>query len=141
MEIMYKDTKEFTEKQLEELFLSVNWKSGKYPKRLAAAMKNSSVVISAWYCDELVGLIRSLDDGATTAFIHYLLVKPDYQNYHIGGTLLSKLLEHYENYLYIKIMPSDKNTIPFYKKFGFNLYDNYCAMEIDRLETSSDELP
>ena len=141
MEITYKDTKEFTENQLRELFVSVNWKSGEYPKRLVAAMKNSSIVISAWNGDELIGLIRSLDDGATTAFIHYLLVKPSYQRFHIGSALLSKLLKHYEKYLYVKIMPSDKKTIPFYQKFGFEMYDNYSAMEIDRMDTSLDELP
>ncbi len=141
MEITYKELKEFTKEQLSELFLSVGWKSGKYPTRLEAAMRNSSVVISAWDSSELVGLIRSLDDGATTAFIHYLLVKPAYQKYHIGGTLLTKMLEHYRDYLYIKIMPSDKKTIPFYRKYGFAIYDNYCAMEIDRMDDSSDELP
>ena len=141
MEIEYREQKEYTEEQLEKLFLSVNWESAKYPKRLVTAMKNSSLVISAWYNNELIGLIRSLDDKATTAFIHYLLVQPKYQKYHIGGTLLSKLLEHYKNYLYIKIMPSDKSTILFYEKYGFKQYENYCAMEIKRLDYLRDELP
>lgn len=47
MGIAYKTSKEFSEKQLEELFRSVHWKSGKFSKRLAAAMKNSSIAISA----------------------------------------------------------------------------------------------
>lgn len=34
MEITYKDTKDFTEKQVEQLFLSINWLSGRYPQRL-----------------------------------------------------------------------------------------------------------
>lgn len=141
MRIEYKELKEYTEEQLEKLFLSVNWDSAKYPKRLAAAMRNSSLVISAWDNEELVGLVRSLDDGATTAFIHYLLVQPQYQKYHIGSTLLSKLLEHYKRYLYVKIMPSDKAVVPFYEKHGFRLYDHYCAMEIERLGCLEDELP
>ena len=133
MDIKFKETKEFTKQQLEQLFLSVNWSSGKYPERLVRAMKNSSNVISAWDDDKLVGLIRSLDDGETVAFIHYLLVNPSYQNYHIGKELMERLLDKYKDILYIKIMPSDPKTIPFYEKFGFKQYDNYSALEIMRL--------
>ena len=32
--------------------------------------------------------------------------------------------------LYIKVMPSDPKTIPFYEKFGFQQYENYSAMLI-----------
>ena len=133
MEIKYKEEKEFTEQQLKALFLSVHWESAKYADKLVKAMKNSSVVISAWYDDRLIGLIRSLDDGITTAFVHYLLVDPEFQKYHIGGTLMQKLLAHYDDYLYIKIMPSDPTVKPFYEKYGFVEYDNYSAMEIKRL--------
>ena len=83
--------------------------------------------------DNLIGLVRSLDDGEAVAFIHYLLVRPEYQKHHIGGSLLTKLLAYYESYLYVKMMPSDKALIPFYEKYGFRIYDNYTAMEIDRL--------
>ena len=133
MDIKFKETKEFTKEQLDQLFLSVNWKSGKYPDRLVKAMKNSSHVISAWDGDKLVGLIRSLDDGETVAFIHYLLVHPSYQNYHIGKELMERLMDKYKDILYVKIMPSDPKTIPFYERFGFKQYDNYSAMEIMRL--------
>lgn len=109
------------------------WKSGSYAERLVTAMRNSSHVITAWYGDNLIGLVRSLDDGEAVAFIHYLLVRPEYQKHHIGGSLLTKLLAYYESYLYVKMMPSDKALIPFYEKYGFRIYDNYTAMEIDRL--------
>ncbi len=56
--IEYKQTKEFTVDQLQRLFLSVNWESGKYPEKLVRAMLNSSRVISAWDVDKLVGLVR-----------------------------------------------------------------------------------
>ena len=39
MEIRYKDTKSFKAEDLERLFLSINWESGKYPEKLARAMK------------------------------------------------------------------------------------------------------
>lgn len=45
MKIEYKEIKEFSCEELEKLFLSVNWESGKYPEKLQRAMKNSSVVV------------------------------------------------------------------------------------------------
>ena len=79
MNIEFKDTKDFTEKEVEELFLSVGWLSGQYPSRLIKALKSSSLVVTAWDGNKLVGLIRALDDGEMVFFLHYLLVQPDYQ--------------------------------------------------------------
>ncbi|SHJ06890.1 GNAT family N-acetyltransferase [Pseudobutyrivibrio xylanivorans] len=126
--IEYKQTTEFTADQLQRLFLSVNWESGKYPEKLVRAMLNSSRVISAWDGDKLIGLVRALDDGETVAFLHYLLVDPAYQGYHIGDNLMKQIMSFYENLLYVKIIPSDPKTIPFYEKYGFRQYDNYSAM-------------
>ena len=74
MEIKYKTIKEFNKIELEDLFLSVGWSSGKYPEQLVIAMKNSYSVVSAWDGDKLVGLINALSDGIMTAYFHYLLV-------------------------------------------------------------------
>ncbi|MGM9522002.1 MAG: GNAT family N-acetyltransferase [Oscillospiraceae bacterium] len=131
--ITYKETKEFTAAELERLFLSVNWESGRYPGRLQRGLRNSSQVISAWDGDKLVGLVRGIDDGETVALLHYLLVDPEYQGLSIGRELMERIMAKYSGLLYIKIMPSDPATIPFYKKFGFDIYDNYSAMEIKRL--------
>lgn len=131
--IEYKYTKEYTPGDIERLFLSVNWESGKYPDKIVKGLRNSSHVISAWDGERLVGLIRALDDGETVGFLHYLLVDPEYQGYHIGGKLMELCLEQMKNLLYVKIMPSDPDTIRFYKKYGFEAYDNYSALEIKRL--------
>ena len=133
MNIRYCETKVFSAKQLEALFLSVGWESGRYPDKLVRAMRGSSRVISAWDGERLVGLVRSLDDGESVAFLHYLLVHPAYQGKHIGANLIERILKPYRNYMYIKLMPSDPQTVPFYEKFGFRCYDNYTVMQIARL--------
>lgn len=58
MEIKYKKIKNFTEKELQELFLSVEWDSRNYPDKLKKAIKNSHVVYSAEDNEKLVGLIN-----------------------------------------------------------------------------------
>ena len=90
--ITYRETKDFTAEELERLFLSVGWDSGRYPEQLRRGMKNSGQVISAWDGDKLIGLVRGLDDGETVAFLHYLLVDPAYQGQHIGQELMKRIL-------------------------------------------------
>lgn len=96
-------------------------------------LRNSSAVISAWDGKRLVGLVRGLDDGETVAFLHYLLVDPEYQKRGIGKALMVRILAEYSNMLYVKIMPSDLKSVRFYEKFGFKSFDNYSAMQISRL--------
>lgn len=55
MNIIYKETKELNAKDLQDLFLSMEWSSGHYPEKLAIAMQNSSTVYTAWSADKLVG--------------------------------------------------------------------------------------
>lgn len=128
MPITYRTTKEFTPESLQRLFRSVRWESGNYPDKLARAMANSTAVVSAWDGDRLVGLVRALSDGETVAFLHYLLVDPAYQGQHIGDELMRRILAPMADLLYVKIMPSDPATIPFYARYGFRQYDHYSAM-------------
>ena len=122
--IIYKETNSFTAQQLGSLFNSVGWLSGNYPDQLVQAMENSSTVFSAWSGNELVGLINVLDDSILTAYIHYVLVSPDFQKVGIGRTLVSMVQEKYKNFLYILVMIEDKKNIPYYKKFGFTVADS-----------------
>lgn len=133
MNIIFKDTKDFTQEQVEELFLSVHWLSGKYPQQLTKALKASSTVITAWDGEKLIGLIRALDDGGMVAFLHYLLVHPDYQGHGIAVRLLTMIKEKYKDYLYINLMPDEKKNITFYEKHGFKVLEEGAAMQIRNL--------
>ena len=128
--IKYTEEKIFTQEQVQNLFLSVNWNSGNYPERLYKALMNSSTVLTAWDYDKLVGLIRVLDDTQMLAQIHYVLVHPDYQGRGIAGRMIEYIKEKYKNFLYIDVMPEDKANAPFYEKHGFSLMENGAALQI-----------
>lgn len=51
MVLSYTDTKEFSPAALEELFLSVQWESGRHPERLARALLHYGAVFSAGWRD------------------------------------------------------------------------------------------
>lgn len=128
--LKYAEEKIFTQEQVQQLFLSINWVSGNYPKRLCKALMNSSTVLTVWDGDFLVGLIRVLDDTEMLAQIYYVLVHPDYQRKEIASKMIGYIKEKYKDFMYLEVMPEDKNNMLFYKKNGFTLMENGIAMQI-----------
>lgn len=92
------------------MFLSVGWVSGAYPSRLHKALMNSSTVITAWDGGRLVGLARVIDDSELVAYMHYVLVDPEYHVRGIAGRMIEMVKEKYKNYLYIEIMPEERKN-------------------------------
>lgn len=130
MNITYTEEKIFTQQQVQKLFLSVGWISGNYPERLYKALMHSSTVITAWNGEHLVGLVRVLDDSEMVAYMHYVLVNPDYQAHGIAGTMVEMVKEKYKDYLYIEIMPEESKNATFYQRFGFQVMKDGVAMQI-----------
>jgi len=127
-------TQVLSSKQLENLFLSVEWSSGHYPDKLAIAMQNYETVYTAWDGDTLVGLISAMDDGIMTAYIHYLLVRPEYQGKGIGEQLIERTKEKYKDYLRIVLVAYDKEC-GFYEHCGFKKGEDETPMFITTLWT------
>ena len=134
MNIEYKDTKELSTEDLKDLFLSVDWSSGHYPEKLAVAMCNSGSVFTAWDGDKLVGLVNALDDGIMTAYIHYMLINPQYQGQGIGKNLLQRIKEKYKDYLRIVLISYDEE-VKFYEHCGFEDGGEKTSMFITSLWT------
>ena len=130
MEITYKNDKSYSADDVKNLFLSVDWLSGKYPERLKKALDNCETVITAWDGKKLVGLINAIDDGELTAYIHYLCVNPEYQGLGIGGELLKQMKGKYRDYLYIILIAENKGLIEYYTKNGFEHMDGTFVLEV-----------
>ena len=129
MSITYTEEKRFTQQQVQELFLSVGWISGQYPSRLYKALQNSSTVVTAWDGDKLVGLARVLDDTELVAYMHYVLVRPDYHGRGIARALVERVKEKYRDYLYLELMPEERKNAAFYEKLGFQVMEDGVAMQ------------
>ena len=76
-------------------------------------MRNFETVISAWDGDKLVGMTCTMDDGIMTAYVHYLLVRPNYQDHGIGKHLVDKIKDIYKDYLRIVAVGYD-DEVGFY---------------------------
>ena len=134
MNIEYSEQHEFEKNELERLFLSVNWSSGHFPDKLVLAMRNYKAVYSAWDGDKLVGLIAAMDDGIMNAYVHYLLVHPDYQLEGIGKELVERVKNHYKDYMRIVVVAYDEE-MKFYEYCGFEKAEDASPMFITELWT------
>ena len=118
MNITFQDTHEFSKKELERLFLSVEWSSGHFPEKLVVAMQNFKTVFSAWDGDKLIGMVCAMDDGVMNAYVHYLLVDPAYHGHHVGRTLVDMVKNKYRDYLRVAVIAYD-DELTFYQNCGF----------------------
>lgn len=96
-------------------------------------MGNYGSVISAWDDDQLVGLISTMDDGVMTAYIHYLLVDPNYQS-QVGKKLLELTTAKYKDYLRI-VLIAYEDRATFYHHCGFDTMRGAVSMQITSLNT------
>ncbi|WP_221411755.1 GNAT family N-acetyltransferase [Dysgonomonas capnocytophagoides] len=97
-------------------------------------MKHSGSVFSAWDGDKLIGLISAMDDSIMNAYIHYLLINPEYQGKGIGKQLINKTKEHYKDYLRLILIAYNKE-VPFYQNCGFESGEDKNPMFITSLWT------
>ncbi len=130
MNITYTEEKKFTQDQVQELFLSVGWISGQYPQRVYRALMHSETVITAWDGERLVGLTRLIDDSELVAYMHYVVVHPDYHGHGIAGEMMRRVKEKYKDYLYIKLMPEESKNAAFYQRHGFEIMPDGVAMQL-----------
>lgn len=98
-------------------------------QKLRESFSNSMLTLAAYEDEELMGIIRTVDDGATIVFIQDILVFPERQRQGIGTALIKAVLERYKNIGQIELA-ADKipKTIAFYKSLGFSeLSDIGCC--------------
>jgi GNAT superfamily N-acetyltransferase len=125
--IKYTAGKRFSARDLEDLFLSVEWESGRYPQSLRKAMARSHGVISAWDGKKLVGLVNCLSDGSLVAYFHYLVVRPEYQGQGIGRRLMEIMFDTYRA-VRQKVLIADDRKTAFYEKFGLEKSSGFSPM-------------
>ena len=95
-------------------------------KKLGRAFTNSTIIVSAWDEDKLVGVLRAVGDSETIMYIQDILVACIYQHKGIGRQLMAEFMNKYEN-IRQKVLITDKTpkTMNFYKSCGFVRTETY----------------
>ena len=125
MNIIYNDKKkDLPCEQLEALFISAGWSDGSDSSKslyFNAPFINSTLVISAWDGELLVGVVRVLSDKIIRSVIHDLVVLPKYKNKGIGKELVRRCIEHFPTSEWL--VQTEKELIGYYEKMGFKIHD------------------
>ena len=130
MTITFSTQKEFSVEQLYALYDSVGWET--YTKDISglqAGLMQCDLVISAWEGETLTGLIRTLTDGKTIAYIQDILVRTDYHKQGLGSQLMRQMLAKLEGTRQIVLMTdAGKESAPlhdWYRSFGFKSFEDW----------------
>ena len=111
----------YNEEEIFRLYNAVGWTA--YTNNMPAlrdGFKNSMLVLAAYDGEELLGIIRTVGDGATIVFVQDILVFPDKQRQGIGTALLKEVLNRYPNVRQIELVTDNTaKTVGFYKSMGF----------------------
>ncbi|WP_420457070.1 GNAT family N-acetyltransferase [Rubrivirga sp.] len=92
------------------------------PDRLWQAFEASSLVLTLWESDRVVGLARVLTDGVQSAILCDLAVEPDVQGAGVGKRLIDEILGRLPG---VELMLRDSNlSTGFYERLGFEAVDN-----------------
>lgn len=94
-------------------------------KRATIALSNSFYLCVAMSGEDAIGMTRIVSDGGYTYFITDVIVRPDYQGYHVGTELISRALDYIQKdvlegeTVMISLMAAYQRE-SFYKRFGFH---------------------
>ena len=124
MSIIYNDTKkDLPVKQLQGLFVSAGWSDGfETPEMVANYNKpfiNSTLVVSAWDNERLIGAVRVLSDKMFRSIIYDLVVLLKYQSKGIGKELVKRCMGHYPDSEWL--VQTTAEVSGYYKKLGFKV--------------------
>ena len=128
--VSYSDTKDLSCQDLGDLFLSIQWESGRFPEKLRKTFESSYRVFTAWDDSKLVGLVNVISDGQMVAYVPYLLVRPEYQRKGIGTHLLRLVLEACGT-VRQKVLVAYDSQVPFYARLGFEVSKGATSMHIN----------
>ncbi len=121
MDIKLRESKDFSQNQVEQLmglYRELRWTKHRKPLEIAEMLRNSTIVLSLWDGDTLVGFTRVLSDLVYRATIWDVVVHPSYRGLGLGRKLIERVLEHpklarVERFWLVTDKPD------FYRRFGF----------------------
>lgn len=125
--ITYKMQKYLPCDQLYGLFLAVGWADETQTTddmidNFNKPFINSTLVISAWDGNMLIGCVRVLSDQMFRSVIFDLAVLPEYQGKGIGTELVRRCTEAYPNSEWL--LETIPERVGFYEKIGFTSNNN-----------------
>lgn len=116
--------------QIMTLYEDVGWTSyTDEAELLIKAIENSLNVWTLWEGQKLIGLARTIGDGATICYLQDILITKSYQGRGLGSELLKEILKANEEIPQFVLLTDDtEKTRRFYKKAGLSEVIDYSCL-------------
>ncbi|WP_308652835.1 GNAT family N-acetyltransferase [uncultured Anaerococcus sp.] len=99
------------------------------PDLLMEAIKNSLKVWTLWDGEKLIGLARTIGDGATISYLQDILILKAYQDRGLGSDLLKEIMKENEKIRQFVLLTEDsEKTKGFYKKLGLSEVGDFSCL-------------
>jgi GNAT superfamily N-acetyltransferase len=103
-----------------ELMLQTGWGKGRHVNGLETMLAGSSIVLSVWNGDRLVGFARALTDGVYRALIEDVIVDESYRARGIGSEIVRMLIDRLSHVEHVYLFTGE-SLERYYERFGFTL--------------------
>ncbi|WP_413683480.1 GNAT family N-acetyltransferase [Prochlorococcus sp. MIT 1011] len=117
-------------------FLNENafWAKGRNKQQLCQMLFNSTVVVSLWHRNQLIGFGRATSDLVFRAVLWDVVVASDRQGLGFGKLIIEAILTNKKIQSVERIYLLTTNSSEFYKQFGFKLNNKQSLLIINKNE-------
>ena len=119
-----------------QAFLNENtfWARNRNKKQICKMLSTSTVVVSLWHRNKLIGFGRATSDLVFRAVLWDVVIATDRQGLGLGKLIIEAILTNKKIRSVEKIYLMTTNRSEFYKQFGFKLNKEQSLLTINKNE-------
>jgi ribosomal protein S18 acetylase RimI-like enzyme len=122
-EVIFREDLNFDVQQALDLCSTVEWATGRDIDSMRDALRNSTLVITAWLDRRMVGMARVVSDGVFYATIWDVIVCPTCRGRGIGRDIMQRIIRHPKvKRLEFVALFSAAGKEGFYERLGFRVH-------------------
>ena len=117
-------------------FLNKNtfWAKERNRQQIRKMLSNSTVIVSLWKHNQLIGFGRATSDLVFRAVLWDVVIASDHQGLGMGRMILEAILTNKKIKSVEKIYLMTTNSAEFYKQLGFRLNDSQSLLILNKNE-------
>ena len=117
-------------------FLNENtfWAKGRNKQQICEMLSHSTVVVSLWHHNQLIGFGRATSDLVFRAVLWDVVIASDRQGLGFGKLIIEAILTNKKIKSVERIYLLTTNSSEFYKQFGFKLNNKQSLLIINKNE-------
>mgnify|MGYP001369860426 FL=1 len=117
-------------------FLNENtfWAKGRNKQQICEMLSHSTVVVSLWHHNQLIGFGRATSDLVFRAVLWDVVIASDRQGLGFGKLIIEAILTNKKIKSVERIYLMTTNSSEFYKQFGFKLNNKQSLLIINKNE-------